>query len=358
MDPSAARVGDATPPSQRVWGRRRLVAGVVCAALVALVGYFIWKGQHNANLRDHALRAHLDGPFEKAEPLLKRASAALPDDVLLLKALSLGYIEESKLDDAVVYLNRWCAVEPDEAEPLRLRLELYSYIRKKDAAIADGLRLCERDPGNVKMCVRVTDLLYDVGRVADAETLLRRCLQSNRGDPGLRFLLAKACHVQGRTPEAQQLTDALVAEHPGYADGLALKAILYREANQPALAVTLLEKALTLKPDYFQARYHLSLALASVGKTKEAEREMAEVNRHRLSQELLRDSRMLPENLDLQVRAAEALLEVGATDKAVGVLEPAVKRFATAKSVHRLLATCYERQGKIALAEQHRRLGQ
>ena len=130
--------------------------------------------------------------------------------------------------------------------------------------------------------------------------------------------ISKTCN---RAAVMQQLPDFVAAlphhlkpvkrDDPQFTPGLMLQALIYSELNQPAQAVPLLRKVLDLDPARQQvARYHLSLALARLGQTREAEQVMAELLRLQALERVATDSQQLTEDPARQVQAAERLLSL------------------------------------------------
>jgi predicted Zn-dependent protease len=316
---------------------RRILAVVVCAVLVA--GVVVWsRSLRHASEWEEALRLSGQGKFAEAEPLLKRALQRNERDVAAVRALALGYLGTGNDREAEVYLDRWCALQPDQPEPRARRMDLGVKLVKIEQAIADGERLLEAAPGDGETQKRVVALLIVAGRYADAERAARRYLERNPDSVSLHYLLAEACHLQGKDAEAAALLDPLLGDQTRIKDILLLRAILYCEADQPNKALPLLRRVLAEDPWNSLARYHLSRALARTGQTAEAEREAAELFRQNDVGRLLVDSDIQPDNLDLQARAAEVLLDSGRTEEGLRRLQRILARDPAHPAALRLLA--------------------
>jgi Tfp pilus assembly protein PilF len=132
-----------------------------------------------------------------------------------------------------------------------------------------------------------------------------------------------------------------------------LRALLFCDAGQYREAIPLLRKVIALDPQRQQtARYHLSLALARTGQEEEARKVMAEVQWAQAAKRLAGDGH--PDNLELQVRVAEAQLGAGRSEEALRLLEAVLARDPDYAAAHRLLASYYEEQGQAARATEHR----
>jgi tetratricopeptide (TPR) repeat protein len=110
-------------------------------------------------------------------------------------------------------------------------------LRLLELALADGQRFLELEPGEDEVRREVVWLLLGVGRFGEAEQTCRRCLALAPADPWLHYLLARACHGQGKRAEAESFLDPVVRAQPQFAEALLLRAILHREADQPAQAI-------------------------------------------------------------------------------------------------------------------------
>jgi predicted Zn-dependent protease len=340
---------------------------LLLAILAAGAGafFFLWLPYRARQGRAEALRAAQLGRFRDAEPLLRRALERNPDDLDLVKALALGLLGTEQLAEAEPYVSRWCVLRPDDAEPFKQRMDL-KHRRARAAstgadkqqlmeeALADGRRALELDPGNDAVAQEVIWLLIQVGRFEEADSLCRGCLRRKPGDPWLTYLLATIDHGRGAAAEAQALLDNLLRQHPGFARGLLLRAVLHNEAGEPDKAIPLLRQVISLDRLYErQARYQLSLALARTGQTEEARRVMAELQKDNLDG--LLTSPHNPDAPGVKLQRAEALLAAGQEKEALRLLEALLEQDPGFAPAHALLASYYEKQGQPERAAEHRR---
>jgi Tfp pilus assembly protein PilF len=340
-----------------------LVAAVLVVVAGAVLGV---RWLHAGGERDEALRLAKAGRFADAEPLLLQALARDRDDVEVISALAQGKLGGPDPAAAEKYLTRWCELRPQEAEPFRLRMDLRHRIargkwstadrmRVMEEAIADGHRVLELAPDNDPVRREVASMLLQVGRFAEAEQHLRGCLARVPADPTLRYQFAKACHAQGKRAEAEATLDPVADDRSASAEALLLRAILYREADQPDRAVPLLRRALDLdKLPRKDCLYHLGLALATTGQHDEARRAMAELDLLNLQDAIAKNQ--FPDNAAMRVQVAEAMLGAGKAEEARAKLEAVLAETSDFKPAHRVLALYYEQKGQPELAAEHRRL--
>jgi tetratricopeptide (TPR) repeat protein len=305
------------------------------------------------------------GSFHDAEPGLRRALERYPDDLDVLKALGLGLAGSDRLAGAEPYLDRWCSLRPDDAEPYKQRMDLRHRRARQAAhaadrqqlmedAVADGRRALELDPRGDDLAPEVVWLLTEVGRFDEADQLCRRCLRRQPDDPWLTYLLARIDHARGASAEARALLDALRERQPGFARALLLRAVLHNEDGEPDKAIPLLRQVLALDPTYGrEAHYQLSLALARLGRADEARRAMAEVEKDNLATVLASANNR--DTVGIKLQQAGVLLTTGGEDEACRLLTALLDQDPGCAAAHALLATYYERHGQLARAAEHRR---
>jgi predicted Zn-dependent protease len=347
--------GAASPPPAR--GRHRLLFWCAFGLLGAAAAFLLWRQVEQRRERTNALALARQGDFPAAAPLLKRVLERTPEDVEVIEALARGHLDARKLSDAEPHLSRWCELRPDDPTPLRLRLDVYRKLTQPAKALADARRLLELEPTDAEMRRQVRTLSFSAGRFADAEQACREALRERPEEPDLLRFLAQSRRAQGDNAGAGAILDGLLQKQPGDSAALLARAILHFEADQPGKAIPLFRKVIAEDPSRQRtARYHLSQALARAGQAEEAKRVMAEVRVLQEAEILLSESNTRPTDLDLQVRAATALLNADQPARALALLDRALKRAPNHAPAHRLLARHYERQGQAERAAHHRRL--
>lgn len=108
---------DAEPPRKR-WARRGAAAALVLAALATLAGWVSVPGPSQSLVR--ALDAWEQGRLEEAQRGLERAVRAQPDVPMLRLVLAWIYYEEDRIADARAQLDRLFALDPGNADGMRL----------------------------------------------------------------------------------------------------------------------------------------------------------------------------------------------------------------------------------------------
>jgi tetratricopeptide (TPR) repeat protein len=336
---------------------RRLVILVLIALFLGgavCLGYV----QYIQGQRESALDAAREGDFAWAEPRLKVSLARAPSDVEVLQALARGYLSQGRKGEAEECLTRWLDQAPTVAEALTLRLALYRDLARYDAALADLDRLVALDPENPALRRSRPGLLFSAGRFAEADHACQECLALQPADRALLGLHAQIKRAQREFAAAGEILDRILRDAPQDPATLMAKAMLLYDTDQPATAVLLYRQVLRLDPSRQRtARYHLSLALARINPNDPEARRLIDEVRHMQDAELLlADSTKQLDNIPLQIRSARAQFENNDLRRALNILEHVLGLDPGSTAAHALLAEIYEKEGRLDLAAEHRRL--
>jgi predicted Zn-dependent protease len=374
-----------------------------CLAGVVVGGLLLWPSSENPD-RNSALQAAELGHFADVEPRLRRLHERQPDDSAVTKALALGYLAARRFGDAELYLNLWCELKSGDVEPFERRAELWLQQQNTARATLDIQSVLQIQPDDVRGRQILAQLLFLDAHFAEAEQEALRCLAAQPNNKEVIYLLASIYRRQGQPGKALEQLEHLLRLGPNSGPGLALRAELYLDANQIEPAIDLLVKAkdaskldlsfglypidrqwinvagllssvqerqLRLyqdtqrapspqvfaeqKLDHSIILYLLSQALARAGRDPEAKKVVGEMQLYRAlavwAADKLRDV-----NEGLQREVVDAFVAAGKPDEAVRFLGDILGRQPEGKGTRRLLAECYEKQGKTDLAAEQRRL--
>jgi predicted Zn-dependent protease len=340
-------------PSLPRWIRWSALAAI--ASVLALGAFFGWRWNEDRTERFEALRLAGSYNFDTAQLLLRRLHERHPQDVEIIRALAVGYLDARQLAEAQTFLDRWCALQPQEAQPYRRRLDLWMKQQKVTAAIADAEHILQLEPDDFEVRQLLAQLLLMDGRYEQAEKEGLLCLRKQPNSVKLWYLLASAYRGQHSTAQAVDFADRVVRAAPGFAAGLKLRAELYLDAEQLEPALRLLQQAAaTPGADGLPALHLLGMVLARAGREEEARKAQTEMHWRRAlviwSEDEHRD-----DNAALQERVVEALLGAGKTDEAVRFLTDIMQRNPRSSGTYLLLATCYDKQGQPERAAECRR---
>ncbi len=135
------------------------------------------------------------------------------------------------------------------------------------------------DPDNPQMNLRLGFVLADTGRCGSAIAHFAKAIA--RGMPGADPHLGLArCHALARRPDraaaALRVADRVEPDNPVV---LANLGIVLSDAGRLAEGLPSLERAVSLDPDFHEARFNLAVAYARAGRRADAAREAAELLR-------------------------------------------------------------------------------
>ena len=136
-------------------------------------------------------------------------------------------------------------------------------------------RILSVDAANPQAHLRLGFVMQGSGRCAEAVAHFKSAIQA--GLPGADpHLGIAACQARARRIDAAlgALADADRAE-PGNPVVSANRGLLLSDSGRPADGVPALQQAVTLDPDFHEARFNLAIALARAGRRADAAREAA-----------------------------------------------------------------------------------
>jgi tetratricopeptide (TPR) repeat protein len=125
---------------------------------------------------------------------------------------------------------------------------LFAKQRKFAAAAAELKTALELDPTFVPAAVNLADLDRELGRDAEAETVLRQGLQRSPNDASLLHALGLAMVREKRKAQALDLLAKAARLDPGSARYAYVYAIALNDSGQTKAAIETLERSIKLHP--------------------------------------------------------------------------------------------------------------
>jgi tetratricopeptide (TPR) repeat protein len=221
-------------------------------------------------------------------------------------------------------------------------------------------RAHELDPGSFRWAYYLAVLQEGTGQRAAALATAREALKIRKDDTPARLLLASLLLASGELEESRARAEAAVADAQGsavahYTYGRTLAAL-----RQPAAAAEQLEAACRIAPDYAAAHYALALAYRDLGRTADAQREMAAYQQKHGAEPPVEDPLLLEverKNAGAlgRLRQAERLSSQGRFAEAAAAYEEALTIEKDDKWIHTALISTYSRMGAADKAESHYR---
>jgi tetratricopeptide (TPR) repeat protein len=299
--------------------------------------YREWVNRWNADPRT----------LERAFALEQKALAlddSLPFAHLLL---SLIYMEKQQYDQAIAEGEQVIALDPNNADSCAVQADALNLAGRPEEAlrmVEQAMRLNHRYPPwylfTLGLAYRLT------GRYAEAVATMKEAISRSPNLPGAHITLAHSYMwqwISQQSPDAQTLAQALAAAQRAIADsfppGHAVLGTVYLWQKQYAQAITELERAITLDPNWATGYALLAEVLSRVGRPEEAV--------GMVEQALRRKPIVADEHLN-SVGAAYYL--AGQTEKAIAPLKQYLTRYPNILYARLTLAAVYSELGKEAEA--------
>lgn len=170
------------------------------------------------------------------------------------------------------------------------------------------------DPGRIAAQLQEALAHHRAGRLAEAERLYKRVLQSAPEQPDALRLLAGIALQSGRHSLAETFAKRAMAVRPDNAELHRILAAALMERGKPAAAAQSAKRALELDPNFAPARLLLGNALHAAADLDGAEREWRAV------------LAVTPADVPTQYNLAQLLLKTGRNAEARSLLEGAVAK--------------------------------
>jgi tetratricopeptide (TPR) repeat protein len=308
---------------------------------------------------ERALGRTQSGDVRAAETI-PAAALGPEDDRLVREALVAGLLHGHSLDRAYRVTDKWVADRPDDwqgrlwhARVLEqgLQLELAA------DAYAEAVRL---RPGNAEAERGLGEVLYRLGRYADAAPHFEAVLRANPADPAARLGLARA--QRGYLPPAaaaETLRPLTEAPDPPAAVCL-LAGQLALDQDRAEGAAGWLRRAVAAAPHDRDANLALAQALHRLGRADEATKfaDTAEAigRDHKRMEQITKAVAESPGDVELRYEAGVILSRLGQDAGAARWLVSALAINPGHRPTRDALAACADRLGDPRLAEYARRL--
>lgn len=283
-----------------------------------------------------------------------------PASVLVLEALTRGYMRMYRLHESERALNEWLERQPEDPEAFILQGQLHELRIRSQDAIASYRRALTIDPELDEARLRLVSALMQLGLAEETLPHLEYLSRRFPNNLMVRVNLARARDRMGHTEEAEQILQEVLARQPNYPPALAERGKLAVRDGRTVEAEKWLRQAVALEPSDYQARYQLSLCLEKNGKPEEARQE--EVRRQQVEEDMKRIQEIstilmqqAPHNAQLHYEAGTIALRAGSIEEGLRWLRSALKEDPHHQPTHKALMEHYQRMGDFRRAAQHRR---
>jgi tetratricopeptide (TPR) repeat protein len=317
------------------------------------------QGKSDAIALERALARAQRGDAEIEPYLTARVEKGDPDTLLILEVLIQYYLDTYQLFKARDCLDRYLERRPDDVQALLGRGYIWERLFYYNGAANDYRRAVLVEPENDHARLRLAETLLIVGPPEEAAEHFERLRQRHPDSPAARLGLARARRQQGRTAEARELLDALLAEQPRHAGALAERGRVALDEGDAERAAGWLRQAVALALSDRTALYNLYNCLLACGADVEA-RDCRE-RLARLDADLSRLGQLTkvvlrtPHDPAPRCEAGLLFLRNGEEEEGVRWLNMALHEAPGYRPAHRALADHYQRTGRPELAARHRR---
>ncbi|MBM4001290.1 MAG: tetratricopeptide repeat protein [Planctomycetes bacterium] len=305
------------------------------------------------------------GRFHDVEDqLVKLFESGLGDEAVLevYEALAHGYWANHQIADAIKCLDFWIQWHPRDVEPRIMRAEAYSEFNDPVSAEKEYRAALEFAPEHVIVHEALARLLLEGGKVDEAERHFLACHERDHRSPAVLLGLAECAFRSSRVDDADRWLEGISLEalpEERQANVLKLMADIAQFRRDPAKAVALLEKALSIWPHDSAVHQTLGQAYAAMGRSADADRQLAAAKEITARAEVFYNAQRKvishPNDPELRYIVGDVLAVQGLVEDATGWWRSALRCDPAHQPSHEAMAKYYESKGERALADRHRK---
>jgi len=216
--------------------------------------------------------------FEAAGPVVGQLEHDYPSDPDVLYVAANYHMKA--WNDAIY---RMYQKAPASYRVDQLSAEVFETQGKLTEAIAEYRKAIGKNPKAINLHYRLGRALlqqsHDPAALEQAKKEFEAELALNPADAVAEYQVAQILGTQGKKAEAAARYERAAQLRPDFPEALIAVAKIRSEAKQYPEAVQLLERAVKLQPRGEIARYNLMMAYRNAGRTADAQREKAELDK-------------------------------------------------------------------------------
>jgi Flp pilus assembly protein TadD len=229
-------------------------------------------------------------------------------------------------------------------------------LNRDDEAIVEARRIQELAPENPGPRMLLASLYANLGRWEEAASEYQQLV--NQGAPIEASIgLARAELERGRSREAVTILDGVLLSSPQSYEALVLHGrAKFLESDYAAALASFQQSRVNAKEikDREAVLFHLGQCLERLNRFDEAKAINVELRTLQDAKMLLLAGTQRSDDIELQVRVAEACVAAGIPEEAVRVLDQSMARSGRSRKLLRTTAACYEKVGRTDEARQLR----
>lgn len=176
--------------------------------------------------------------FDRLVDVCARAAKAHPQDTGLLGELGAAYLKAGRTGDAISVFKKIIDREPDAVSIYCLLGEAFVAEGEYTQAEAACARAAGIEPDAAcSFYSRLAHCYLRAGKHARAETLFRRCLETEGQNPLYHCSLGEALIGQGKLADAKAAYETAIALHPGSAEAFYKRLASSLPSSLPPLSI-------------------------------------------------------------------------------------------------------------------------
>lgn len=219
------------------------------------------------------------GQYRQAAALLQPVAAAEPNNTELAYLLAKCYVWSGQSREAMALFQQLLERDPDSPAVHMLMGEALDADRRTAEAIGEFEAAAKHSQNEPDVHFGLGYLYWEQRRYEDAEREFKQELRINPQNPQALAYLGDVLMKKGRDDEALSLLERSVAERKDVHVARIDLAILYEARKQYGRAAAQLRSAIASDPRAFDSHYRLARLYKLMGKSAEAQNELAIVQK-------------------------------------------------------------------------------
>jgi tetratricopeptide (TPR) repeat protein len=195
-----------------------------------------------------------------------------PQSLLILEALSRGYLSTLRMAQAMKTLDALLERRPDHYRALIWRGRAWELGSQMEKALEDYQRALSLSPNSVEARIQLASVLLRLARVREALGQYDYLCTIRPEDGELAVSRARACLDLHKIDEAREILDEVLRRQPDLVPALIERGRLAIRTGEASPAEAWLRRAVKGAPDNVEAHSVLGLCLDMQGKAEEASR--------------------------------------------------------------------------------------
>ncbi len=280
-----------------------------------------------------------------------------PGAVLILEALTKGYMKTFRLGQAQESLEEWLERQPENIQALSWRGRVLRHLKGDREAAAVFQKIVQLDPDNASARLDLAQTLLDINQPRQAVEQFQWLAEREPGHAGAVLGLAQGRRLLGQIDQARSLLAGLLQQFPDHAKALAERGRLELEAGNWDQAETFLTRAVARTPFDRDAVYNYLRCLE-----RRQDKVAAAKWRSRLQQiddglkrlaVLTQKITQAPREAGPRCEAGKIFLSIGNDQEGLRWLASALHEDPNHLESHKVLHDYYGDKGRLDLAARH-----